>query len=246
MKACAHTREKAPNWSKHEAAQLCHLICTSLHSTVLGRIYVKPSSRAELDKGRHDPWSNESCDLFNNEVFLPSASEPHDDITKDLLTTFHPSLHPYQRKGITLKSLWSKLRSKYTIAREKYTKIGQGDTEVSLDFCDGDPSLGYMHSVFFHSPSLDYVIRMILDDSRVEQGIEDVDAARDSPIRRDRTKTPSSTAALTAGFEVLAKSLLAPVQISSNASIGNGGNKFVSFDISDRMTRTVENLMSHV
>lgn len=245
VSASGNLREKAPNWTIHETARLCHVIQSPLHSTTLARLYCKPASRAELDRGRHDPWTSEFAAMFNDEDFTPRTPDCHNGVTEDILAAFDPLLHPHQRDGAQLKTKWNKLRSKYTAARETFCRSGQGDADVFPDFTDGDPCLSYMHCVFFDSPSLEYVVRIIPSDARVEEGIEGIDGLRndDPPMERPRKK--SSASILNAGLEAIAKSLATPIPLGAQGStIASGtGKAFEQFDISDRMANTVDKLM---
>ena len=63
-------RSQYLDWSKHEAAPLCHVINNLINSAVLSRLYTKPDNRAELDRGRHDPWAAEFADLFNDNDYI--------------------------------------------------------------------------------------------------------------------------------------------------------------------------------
>lgn len=132
--ACTHTRKKAANWSKHETAKLCHVICSLIHTTVHDRLYVKPISIGELDRGRHDPWANEFSEVFKNDVSIPPAQEGHDGVTDDILASFQPHVNPRVRTGVTSKSLSNKLRSKYTIARQKYCRSWHESVIISSIF----------------------------------------------------------------------------------------------------------------
>jgi hypothetical protein len=60
------SKQRETKWSKHETARLCHVISDPRNSTALSRLYNRAESRAEIDQGRYDPWSNEFPELFNN------------------------------------------------------------------------------------------------------------------------------------------------------------------------------------
>ena len=61
-------RTRDPNFTKHEVTQLCHVLAQPKHFRVLSRLYNRPDTRAELDRGCHDPWSNEFVNLFNDDL----------------------------------------------------------------------------------------------------------------------------------------------------------------------------------
>lgn len=171
--ASSNVRNKAPNWTRHETARLYHLINSPLHSTTLARLYKKPDGHAELDAKRHDPCANEFADLFNDDEFTSS---------------YKHNLHPHLRQGGLFKARWNKLRSQYTVARDRFSRSGQADADVFTDFTDGDASLAYMHCVFYDSPARNYVVRTLPDEARVEQGIQDLEINRKVDSRRARKR----------------------------------------------------------
>jgi len=237
-------RSKAPNWTMHEAARLCHVINSPLHSTVLARMYTKPASRSELE-ARHDPWNNEFAELFNDDTFSPAIPGPRDGVLGKDLEAFNPSVHPHQRPGSLLKSKWNKLRSQYTIARDRFSRSGQGDADVFTDYTNGDSQLAYLHCVFYNSPALEYVVRTLPADARIEQGIEGLDCIKNADNIRDRKRNRSGAAVLSQGLQALANSMAVPIQVTENgvAHEGESKKRFEEFDISDRMASTVGKLM---
>ena len=105
------SRGRAPNWSHHETARLCHVIADDRHLKTVTRMYQRVEKREELGQGRHDPFAHEFLELFSSTDFTPSVPEFVDGITEDVLATFEPSLHPHIRSGTTLKQRCAKLRS---------------------------------------------------------------------------------------------------------------------------------------
>eukprot|EP00171_Calliarthron_tuberculosum_P004659 IDg4659t1 len=219
--ASGNLREKAPNWTMHETARLCHVIQSPVHSTSLTRLYCKPASRAELDRGRHDPWANEFADMFNDDNFTPSTPDCHNGVTEDILAAFDPLL-------ILINVMVPSLRQ-----------------DVFPDFTDGDPALSYMHCVFIDSPSLEFVVRIIPSDARVEEGIQGIDGLRNDGPPMERRRKQSSASVLNAGLQALAKSIATPIPFGTQGStVASGTDKaFEQFDISDRMANTVDKLM---
>jgi len=104
MEASTTVCPKAPNWNKHETLRLCHVINNPANSTILARLYNKPSSRAELDSGRYDPWAHEFADLYNSDTFMPEIPDLRDGVTHDILDQFDPNAHPHKCQGALLKS----------------------------------------------------------------------------------------------------------------------------------------------
>lgn len=162
--------DKAANWTKHETARLCHVLADRRHATILAKLYHK-SDRQELDVGSHDPWSEEFADLFNSTSYQPYQPEGESGVTDDILLDFDPTRHPVHRTGRLLKSKWTSLRSKYTIAKQKFDQSGQGESDVFPSFVDGNDSLCYLHCVFFNKPSLDMIARALPDHAQTEAGL---------------------------------------------------------------------------
>jgi hypothetical protein len=59
----------------HETARLFHVVADPRNATALRKLYQRETSRAELDSVRHDPWSNEFMNLFNDLDFNPDVPE---------------------------------------------------------------------------------------------------------------------------------------------------------------------------
>ena len=189
------SRGRAPNWSRHETARLCHVIADVRHLKTVTRIYQRVETREELDQGRQDPFVHEFLELFNSTDFTPSVPESVDSITEDVLVTFEPPLHLHIRNGTTLKQIWATLRSSYTIASSNYNASGQSDPSTFPSFTSGDDSLCYMHCVFQRRPSLDAVIRALSETAQIEAGIGDMRIA-------DSLVLPSNERPQENGFEM--------------------------------------------
>ena len=181
------SRGRAPNWSRHETARLCHVIADARLLTTVTRMNQRVETKEELDQGRHDPFAHEFLELFNSTDFTPSVPESVDGITEDVLVTFEPSLHPHIRNGTTLKQRWAKLRSSYTIASSNYNASGQSDPSTCPSLTNGDDSLCYMHCVFQRHPSLDAVIRALPETAQIEAVIGDNEDSRQSCPPGQRT-----------------------------------------------------------
>ena len=245
--ATATGRSKSPHWTMHETARLCHIISSPVHSTKLVRMHSKSQFRAELDRARHDPCSNEFADLFKVNSFTPTIPSIYDRITEDLFVKFDPCLHPYVPQGSMLKSKWNKIRSRFTVARDRFSRSGQSDADVFTDYTDGDPALCYLHCEFYNSSAMEFVVRTLPSDARVEQGIEDVDRVKSTEQGVERNRKRSSTDMLYDGLKELSKSIVTPLKIESNTEDGNlslKGAKLQELDISDRMPGTVTKLMA--
>ena len=113
-------------------------------------MYQRIETRSELDAGRQERFAYEVLELFNDETFDPEIPEAVCGTTEDLLLQSVPTLHPHKRNGSILKQLWSKLRSSYTVACEKYNKSEQGDPDTLPDYTNGDDRLSYIHCVFYN------------------------------------------------------------------------------------------------
>ena len=116
-------REKASNRTMLESFRLCYVVASPIHMTTIGRHHTKAESRAELDRRKHDPWSNGFEKLLNIESFKPVLPEICDGATKDILKNFSLCLHPRERPASMLKSMWNKLRSCYAVARRNLREL---------------------------------------------------------------------------------------------------------------------------
>ena len=242
----ATAKQKAPNWTSHDSARLFHVIADPRHATAIGRLYNKIDTRAELDQARNDPWSAEFVDLFNSEDYNPVEPDGKDGVTDDTVLRFDPTEHPHKRTGMFLKERWNKMRSKYTVAREKFTKSGQGENDVFDTFTDGDDSLAYMHCVFYGRPALEAIVRALPKGCGVKAGLDEISEARVSAYSSERKKRKFSTDTLIAdGLAQMAKAGSAPVEVNFNERKENNvSGKFDEFDISDRIACTVSKLMA--
>lgn len=230
-------RARQPPWTSSELARLCHVIADPRHYTAFERLHRKPESRAELDKARHDPWSAEFQDAFNDDGFQPHQPAAVDGVTVDILNTFDPLLHPHKRTGEALRSKWSYLRSRFTICERNYTRSGQGETDIFPDFTEGQSIMSYMHCVFKTSPTLDMVLREIGDGNRAECGLEGNDVAEKTASvqntggMRARSSRGKPAHSLTdEGLKSIAESLKAPVQVSLSVREDEGGQANVVHD----------------
>jgi hypothetical protein len=141
------------------------------HTTAIAALYQRPESRAELEKARHDPWSIDFADTFNDDLFLPVTPDPVDGVTKDLIEQFDRCDHPHIRNGEALRSRWRFLHGMYTVCRNNCETSGQGDSDVFSSFAEGMPLVSYMHCVCSNSPSLDFVVRKIPNGGTAEGGL---------------------------------------------------------------------------
>jgi len=217
------------------------------NSTALVRLYNKPASRAELDMGRQDPWVHEFAALFNDKSFQPSVPEPYDGVTSDILGRFQPNRHDVIREGSILKSRWNKMRSHYSIAHGRYTKSGQGDADVFSEYTNGDPAIAYLHCVFYKSPSIDYVKRMLPEDDQIEYGISDHDNLRAGDSIRSRKRKAENSSDISGHLDAIAKSLSLPVQLMDSSKVPPpkaSNSLFHEYEKSDRIADTVGKLMS--
>jgi len=247
VSALSSVRDKAPNWTLHESARLCHVMNDPRNSTALVRLYNKPASRAELDMGRQDPWVHEFAALFNDKSFQPSVPEPYDGVTSDILGRFQPNRHDVIREGSILKSRWNKMRSHYSIAHGRYTKSGQGDADVFSEYTNGDPAIAYLHCVFYKSPSIDYVKRMLPEDDQIEYGISDHDNLRAGDSIRSRKRKAENSSDISGHLDAIAKSLSLPVQLMDSSKVPPpkaSNSLFHEYEKSDRIADTVGKLMS--
>jgi hypothetical protein len=96
-------REREPNWHRNETARLCHVVSDPRNAVALQKLYNKPETRAELDNGRHDPWTNEFQDLFNDELYCPDVPELSGGVMQEEIDLFDPCNVRHKRSGATLK-----------------------------------------------------------------------------------------------------------------------------------------------
>ena len=242
----ATAKQKAPKWTSHESARLCHVIADPQHATAIGRLYNKIDNRAELDQAGNNPWSAEFVDLFNSEDYNLVVPDAKDGVTDDLILLFDPTEHLHKRTGMFLKARWNKMRSKYTVAREKFTKSEQEENDVFDTFTDGDDSLAYMHCVFYGCPALEAIVRALPKGCGVEAGLDEISEARVSADSSERKKRKVSTDTLIAdGLAQMAKAVSDPVEVNFNdRKENNVSGKFDELDIRDRIAGTVSTLMA--
>jgi hypothetical protein len=186
-------RRQDPNRSMHETARLCHVIADPRHATALRKLYQIESNRSELDSGRHDPWSNEFMDLFNDPNFNPDVPEWRAGNMQCVLDRLRPEDVRHERDGSRLKEPWQKLRSSFTIAYNNWSKSGQNDPKEFAAYTQGDDALVYTFCVFHNQPSLDYALRLLPEGGRAECGVPDVDSTLDQSVLRDRRRAARST-----------------------------------------------------
>ena len=96
-------RGRATNLSKHETAQLCHVIADPRHSTIIACMYQQIETRSELDSGRHHPYAHEFIELFNDESYLPDLIDVVCGVTTYFLLQFDSTSHPHKPNGTILK-----------------------------------------------------------------------------------------------------------------------------------------------
>jgi hypothetical protein len=172
------SRDREPNWNKNEYARPCHVICDPRNATALTALYNRPESRAELDQGRHDPWSNEFPEMFNDPQFRPDVPEISGGAIQEEIDQLDPAFHKHKRTGALLKR-GPILRSKFSIAYTKWTSSGQGDFDNFPNFTEGDTSLVYCFCVFHGKPALEYAVRLLPTGAQAEQGVPGMDAKHD-------------------------------------------------------------------
>jgi hypothetical protein len=79
---------RGPNWTKHETARLCHVVADPRNSIALRKLYERDTNRSEIESGRHDPWSNEFMELFNDPAYEPQVPEISGGAVQELLEKF--------------------------------------------------------------------------------------------------------------------------------------------------------------
>jgi hypothetical protein len=237
-------RDREPNWHKNETARLCHVVADPRNATVLQSIYNKPENRAELDAGRHDPWSNDFPDLFNDESYIPDVPFVSGGTVQEEIDAFDPAFHRHKRAGSILKRKWTNLRSRFSVAYTKWTASGQGDAETFPNFVDGDISLAYMFCVFHGKPSLEYAIRLLPAGAQSEQGIPGHDAPHHpnslSASRKRRSERVSSTSSFAEAASQIAAAISQPLRIEQ---VDPSDQRSGSFKEHSDMADTVVKLM---
>jgi hypothetical protein len=169
------SRDREPNWSKNEYARLCHVVCDPRNATALTALYNRPESRAELDNGRHDPWSNEIPAMFNDPQFCPDVPEISGGAIQEEIDQFYPAFWKHKRTGSLLKKKWTGLRSKFSVAYTKWSSSGQGDFDTFPNFTEDDTSLVYCFCVFHGKPALENAVRLLPTGAEAEQGLPGMD-----------------------------------------------------------------------
>lgn len=140
----APLKSRAPNWTRHGTAHLCHVVADARNRPGLKRIYQLAETRAELDEIRHAPFALELKQLFIDHVFVPSLPEPVEGIVEDLLSTNDAGLYPHPTHRTTLIQKWTRLLSLYTVSCKNFETSRQSDAEAFLSFTREDDSLCYM------------------------------------------------------------------------------------------------------
>lgn len=208
-------RTRQPTWTPHEMARLAHVLEDPRNFVAFQRLQKKPESRAEIEE-RHDPWSVEFVQSFNSDEFLPERPQPYDGVTQQLLDSFDPNDHPYERTAEALRSKWANLRSRFTICSRNYEKSGQGESDVFPDFARGDPIISYLHCVFKNSPTLDLVVREVGAGNRAESEIDGSswsDRTSLIPNTHSQSNAKKRKGISDAGLEKIADSLSKPIEI---------------------------------
>jgi hypothetical protein len=194
------SRDREPNWNKSGCARLCRVICDPWNATALTALYNRPESRAELDQGRHDSWSNEFPEMFNDSQFRPDVPEISDGAIQEEIDQFDPGFDKHKRTGALLKKRWTSLRSKFSIAYTKWMSSGQGDFDTFPSFTAGDTSLVYCFCAFHGKLALEYAVRLLPTGAQAEQGAPGMDAKHERGSLAGIRKHTSSKAASTASF----------------------------------------------
>jgi hypothetical protein len=235
-------REREPNWHKNETARLCHVIADPRNAVVLQKHYNKPENRAELDRGRHDPWSHDFPTLFNDPTFRPDVPEISGGASQEELDQFDPSDVRNERSGAILKKRWTSLRSKFSIAYSRWSSSGQGDQEAFPDFVDGDTTLLYCFCVFHGRPAMEYAIRLLPSGAQAEEGIPGFEKKTDRTTlaaSRKRSRTSSSTSFADVASQ-LADALSKPVRIERSSSDGGASTLSKHTEMADAVLKLLE------
>lgn len=181
-------RKRSPNWTANETARLAHVLVDPSNSTALTRL-VSRASREQLDAGLHDPWSAEFVTLFNNPAFVPEVPEIAGGAVQETLDKFDPGEWKNARDAAKLKSQWSAIRSRFTVAYKGWSSSGQGDVEAFPSFCEGDDALVYVFCVFNGKPAMEQVLRLIPENARLEDGLAAPKSSeRQSSVSRKRQR----------------------------------------------------------
>jgi hypothetical protein len=186
-------RKRSPNWTANETARLSHVLVDPSNSTALTRL-VSRASREQLDVGLHDPWSEEFVSLFNNPTFVPEVPEIAGGAVQETLDKFDPGELKHSRDAAKLKSQWSTIRSKFTVAYKGWSSSGQGDVDAFPSFCEGDDALVYVFCVFSEKPAMEQVLRLIPENARLEDGLTAPKSMeRQSSVSRKRQRDTSGS-----------------------------------------------------
>ena len=146
---------------------------------------------------------------------MPTIPEFYGGISDHALAQYNLCLHPHKRPGSMLKSKRNKRPSRYTMASDRFSRSGQGDVHVFPDYADGDSVLPYWYCAFFNSLAMQFAVRTLPSDSRVDQGIEDLDALKSVDNSSERRSKRNSAEALFEGLKELSKSVAMPLKIQN-------------------------------
>jgi len=212
------TRNRAQNWTMHESARLCHVLADPRNATSVARLYNGTPTRAEIDVGIHDPWSSEFVDMFNDRGYVCTVPLPRDGVTEAALLEFDPNRRPHDRTPEKLKTKWSVIRSKYTVARRNFEASGRNDATEFTKFAVGDEVSVYLHCVFYNLPALDNILRSLPEEAQAEEGLENTPRRTN---QHGRKRKSSGADVINSGLEKMASALETPVTINLNSNSGS-------------------------
>jgi hypothetical protein len=179
-------------------------------------------SHTQTQQGRHDPWSNEFIELFNDPAYEPQVPEISGGAVQELLDKFEPWEAKNTREGARLKERWQKIRSSFTVAYSNWSRSGHNDQETFPSYTQDDDSLIYVFCIFNDQPSLDYALRLLPEGARAESGVPSEFPQLDrSAVRKRRRESRSGSLPSSAGDSIaecmsaMADALKQPVVLSA-------------------------------
>lgn len=95
---------RQPPCAPHRPARLVHVLSDPRQSTPLRELHVKLEMRSDFETDHHDPWSAEFSNEFLISKYPPERHDSTDDVTQQILTSFHPDQEHNERKADAMEN----------------------------------------------------------------------------------------------------------------------------------------------
>jgi hypothetical protein len=186
-------RAREQNMTQGELSRLIMVMADPLLQSEIASMYAS-LSRVQLDRdgpAGQDPFRNGSVErLFNDPFFTPEAPDACSGCEQELIDALDCAKRPeFHRTGGSLKSRWTSMRSRYSVAYQRFTSSGQSAHDNFPSFVErGDVLTMFFHCAFLGHPSLRTVLRCIPPEFSREEGAPSI-------VERDeRSQTPGKAA----------------------------------------------------